>query len=103
MEEAIDVLKKSTKSKFTNSLEVHIALDQKPREDAKLSVKPDKNLVIHKKIGKIDDKTEDLIKVFDKLYNEVKLTKPAGKKLFIRNVAICTSMSPSIKITEFVK
>jgi ribosomal protein L1 len=97
-EKAVELLKNSVKPSKNNSFELHIALNLKPKPDIQLKIKPDKNLVIHSKIGKFSDKIGDISKNINALIENVLQTKPTGKKNFIKSVSICTTQSPSVKI-----
>jgi len=98
IEEAIALLKNSVKTPYDCSFEIHIALNMKPKENVKLKINPDKNLVIHSKVGKFSDKDSDLIKNIQAIIQNVLSAKPSAKKNFLKSVAICTSQSPSVKI-----
>ena len=99
VQKAIDLIKDVSKNSFNSIFEIHIALNLKPKEKINLKkVKPDAGGVIHAKIGKVSDKTEKIAKNFEDLVNEIIKSQPSGKKDFIKSIAICSTMSPSIKI-----
>jgi len=98
VKEAIEVLKKVSDSPFDSAFELHIALNMEPKKEAKLKIKPDKNLVFHVKIGKVSDKKDQIQKNFDTILKEVSHARPSGKKNFIKSIALCTTQSPAIKI-----
>lgn len=99
VEKAIHLIKEVSTHTFNASFEAHIALNLKSKETLNLkNIKIDKGGVIHSKIGKTSDKTEKIAKNFTDLVKIVLKARPAGKKDFIKSVAICSTMSPSIKI-----
>jgi len=72
----------------------------------KVEIKNDANGVVHVAFGKVSFKTEDLYSNAKAVVKALSGSKPSGVKgVFIRNIFITASMSPSIKIdqTEAVK
>jgi len=99
IKKAIELLKEISNTPFDSALEVHIALNLKPKETINLKkIKADPGGVIHLKIGKIKDKTQKLIQEFESLLKQINQTKPSGGKDFIKSIALCTTQSPAIKI-----
>ena len=99
IKKAIKLLKEISNTPFDSALEVHIALNLKPKETINLKkIKADPGGVIHLKIGKIKDKTQNLIQEFESYKKQINQTKPSGGKDFIKSIALCTTQSPSIKI-----
>jgi large subunit ribosomal protein L1 len=65
----------------------------------KVEIKNDANGVVHVAFGKVSFKTEDLYSNIKAVVKSLSGSKPSGVKgVFIRNVFVNSSMSPSIKI-----
>lgn len=65
----------------------------------KVEIKNDANGVVHVAFGKVSFKTEDLYSNIKAIMKSISGSKPSGVKgVFIRNVFVNSSMSPSIKI-----
>jgi len=96
--EAIETIKLATKTSYDSTIEAHIAINFKPKSSVNLKIKPDKNLVYHSKIGKTSDSTDKIVKSFEEFLNNILKAKPAGKKDFLKSIAICSTQSPSVKL-----
>ncbi len=65
----------------------------------KVEIKNDANGVVHVAFGKLSFKTEDLYKNAKAVIKALSSSKPSGVKgVFIRNMFISSSMSPSIRL-----
>jgi len=65
----------------------------------KVEIKNDANGVVHVAFGKVSFKSEDLYSNIKAIMKSISGSKPSGVKgVFIRNVFVNSSMSPSIKI-----
>ena len=95
IKEVIEAIKKIPKSNFNASFELHVALNLKPKQKLK-GLRIDQNNVIHTKIGKISDKTEKIVKNFEDITSQI--VKTSGRKDFIKSIAVCSTMSPAVKI-----
>ncbi len=97
---AIELLKELVDTPFDSTLEAHIALNLKPKETIDLKkIKPDASGVIHLKVGKVSEMTQKLVQKFEDLLEQTLESKASGKKDFIKSIALCTTQSPSIKIS----
>ena len=67
----------------------------------KVEIKNDANGVVHVAFGKVSFKTEDLYSNARAVVKALSSSKPAGVKgVFIRNIFVTASMSPSIKVDQ---
>ncbi len=67
----------------------------------KVEIKNDANGVVHVAFGKVSFKAEDLYSNAKALVKALSSSKPAGVKgVFIRNIFVSASMSPSIKVDQ---
>ena len=67
----------------------------------KVEIKNDANGVIHVAFGKVSFKTEDLYANVKAVVKALSISKPSGVKgVFIKNMFINSSMSPSIRIDQ---
>ena len=65
----------------------------------KFEYKADKTGVVHVNFGKTNFSTEQLIENITKLYDSIEQNRPAGVKgKYFKNLYICTSMRPSIRL-----
>ncbi len=65
----------------------------------KIEYRVDKNGNIHSIIGKVSFKVEDLKANYDVIYEKIRKAKPASVKgVYIKNIAITTTMGPGIKV-----
>lgn len=65
----------------------------------KFEYKADKTGVVHVSFGKADFSTEQLIENLTELYRSIEQNRPSGVKgKYFKNLYICTSMGPSIKL-----
>ncbi len=65
----------------------------------KVEYRVDKNGNIHSIIGKASFKVEDLKANYDVIYETIRKAKPAAVKgVYIKNIAITTTMGPGIKV-----
>jgi len=65
----------------------------------KFEYKADKTGVVHVSFGKADFTTEQLIENLTELYRSIEQNRPSGVKgKYFKNLFICTSMGPSIKL-----
>jgi large subunit ribosomal protein L1 len=66
----------------------------------KISFKNDDTANVHVAIGKISFDNAKLIENFEAVLATVKKVKPSGSKgTYLKNVSICSSMGPGIKIS----
>ena len=67
----------------------------------KVEIKNDANGVVHAAFGKVSFKTEDLYTNIKAVVKALSVSKPSGVKgVFIRNIFVTASMSPSIKVDQ---
>ena len=67
----------------------------------KVEIKNDANGVVHVAFGKVSFKAEDLYSNAKAVVKALSSSKPAGVKgVFIRNIFVSASMSPSIKVDQ---
>ena len=67
----------------------------------KVEIKNDANGVVHAAFGKVSFKTEDLYTNVKAVVKALSTSKPSGVKgVFIRNIFVTASMSPSIKVDQ---
>ena len=67
----------------------------------KVEIKNDANGVVHVAFGKVSFKSEDLYSNAKAVVKALSSSKPAGVKgVFIRNIFVSASMSPSIKVDQ---
>ena len=65
----------------------------------KFEYKADKTGVVHVSFGKVNFSTEQLIENLTELYQSIAQNRPSGVKgKYFKNLYICTSMGPSIKL-----
>lgn len=65
----------------------------------KFEYKADKTGVVHVSFGKADFSTKQLIENITELYRSIEQNRPSGVKgKYFKNLYICTSMGPSIKL-----
>ena len=65
----------------------------------KFEYKADKAGVVHVNFGKVNFSTEQLIENVTELYRSMEQNRPSGVKgKYFKNLYICTSMGPSIKL-----
>ena len=65
----------------------------------KFEYKADKSGIVHVNFGKSDFQTKQLIENLTVLYNSIEQNRPSGVKgKYFKNLSICTSMGPSIKL-----
>jgi large subunit ribosomal protein L1 len=65
----------------------------------KISFKNDDTANLHLLIGKISFTNDQLIENYQNILRAIKKLKPASSKgIFIRNISLCSSMSPAVKI-----
>jgi len=65
----------------------------------KISFKNDDTGNVHAVIGKVSFKTNQLLENYEALLNAVKKAKPTGSKgVYLKNIAISSSMGPGIKV-----
>jgi len=65
----------------------------------KFEYKADKTGVVHVSFGKADFSNEQLIENLTELYRSIEQNRPSGVKgKYFKNLYICTSMGPSIKL-----
>jgi large subunit ribosomal protein L1 len=65
----------------------------------KFEYKADKTGVVHVSFGKADFTNEQLIENLTELYKSIEQNRPSGVKgKYFKNLFICTSMGPSIKL-----
>ncbi|TSC97124.1 MAG: hypothetical protein CEN88_158 [Candidatus Berkelbacteria bacterium Licking1014_2] len=81
--EAIELVKKISREKFDSKLELHVSF---------LSSKGKKTAPEHRVLGKIKDKSEDLLTAL------IKEATVLLKNKKIRQTTICSTMSPGVKI-----
>ena len=65
----------------------------------KFEYKADKTGVVHVSFGKVDFTTEQLVENLTELYRSIEQNRPSGVKgKYFKNLYICTSMGPSLKL-----
>lgn len=65
----------------------------------KFEYKADKTGVVHVSFGKADFSAEQLVENLTELYRSIEQNRPSGVKgQYFKNLYICTSMGPSIKL-----
>ena len=65
----------------------------------KFEYKADKSGIVHVNFGKSDFQTKQLIENLTVLYNSIEQNRPSGVKgKYFKNLSICTSMGPSVKL-----
>jgi large subunit ribosomal protein L1 len=73
----------------------------KELKKGKISFKNDDTANLHLVFGKISFSDEKLLENFQAILEAIKRNKPASSKgVFIKNISICSSMSPAVKIIE---
>jgi large subunit ribosomal protein L1 len=65
----------------------------------KISFKNDDSGNVHAVIGKVSFDNDKLIENFNKILESIKKAKPSSSKgVFIKNISICTTMGPGVKV-----
>ena len=65
----------------------------------KFEYKADKTGVVHVNFGKVDFSNQQLVENLTELYRSIEQNRPSGVKgKYFKNLYICTSMGPSIKL-----
>lgn len=68
-------------------------------KSGKIEYRADKTGIVHLIFGKIDFNTDDLEQNLISIYNSIEQNRPSGVKgKYFKNLYICTTMGPSIKV-----
>jgi len=76
-----------------------IAKSVKALSQGKVTFRNDDSSNIHQLIGKVSFEPKQLLENYDTFLDAVKRARPQGAKgIFIRNISICSTMGPGIKV-----
>ncbi|HLC39223.1 MAG TPA: hypothetical protein VJJ80_03850 [Patescibacteria group bacterium] len=97
--EAIEMIRSISKANFPESLEAHFAMNFKKSDKKDFGkLKIDNLNIIHVKIGKTSESEDDLLASYNKIFQEIKSNRATAKKGVLKSIALCSTMSPSVKI-----
>ena len=109
LQEAIITLRKTSNTKFVETVELHANLNIDPKyanQQLRTTVtlpngngKADKTGIVHVNFGNVNFTDEQLTENITKLYQSIEQNRPSGVKgKYFKSLFLCTSMGPSIKL-----